>query len=156
MKLITVTRHIKRITYTFFLMQFSTSSYGYFTAQTAETIQGMRPSLSQEMEMNIDNLELFGLVIDDNIYYGHKEIAEISIPIAYPFINRFAPAWIKQPNENQFFDKDGDELDYLGVDGDINMVWYYTDANNNDIEFEPKQFDSFCSLAAKKNMHLLK
>ena len=69
MKLITVTRHIKRITYTFFLMQFSTSSYGYFTAQT---IQGMRPSLSQEMEMNIDNLELFGLVIDDNIYYGHK------------------------------------------------------------------------------------
>ena len=50
-------------------MQFSTSSYGYFTAQT---IQGMRPSLSQEMEMNIDNLELFGLVIDDNIYYGHK------------------------------------------------------------------------------------
>ena len=72
MKLITVTRHIKRITYTFFLMQFSTSSYGYFTAQTAQTIQGMRPSLSQEMEMNIDNLELFGLVIDDNIYYGHK------------------------------------------------------------------------------------
>ncbi len=148
-KLITVTRHIKRITYTFFLMQFSTSSYGYFTAQTAQTIQGMRPSLSQEMEMNIDNLELFGLVIDDNIYYGHKEIAEISIPIAYPFINRFAPAWIKQPNGNQFFDRDGDELDYLGVDGDISMVWYYTDANNSDIEFIPKDTDLFCSLSTQ-------
>ncbi|MFQ1006936.1 hypothetical protein B6D12_13075 [Gilliamella apicola] len=151
MKLITISRHIKRITYTLLLLQFSNSSYGYFTSQTAQTIQGSRPSLSQELEMNIDNFQLFGLIIENRIYYSQKEIAEIPIPTAYPFVNRIGPSIvIKQPDENEFFDRDGDKLDYLVVDDDISMVWYYTDANNNDIEFTPKDYDTFCSLAAEK------
>ena len=150
MKLITVTPHIKRITYTFFLMQFSTSSYGYFTAQTAQTIQGTPPFLSQEMEMNIDNFELFGINFSNNlIYYGHEAVAEMPIRNNKPFINQMAFA-LKQPNKNQFFDKDGDELDYLSFNGEHSMIWYYTDANNNEIEFKPREHQTFCSLAADK------
>ena len=133
------------------MLQFSNSSYGYFTSQTAQTIQGSRPSLSQELEMNIDNFQLFGLIIENRIYYSQKEIDEIPIPTAYPFVNRIGPSIvIKQPDENEFFDRDGDKLDYLVADDDISMVWYYTDANNNDIEFTPKDYDTFCSLAAEK------
>ena len=151
MKLIAISRHIKKITYTFLLLQFSTSSYGYFTAQTAQTIQGARPSLSQELETNIDNLQLFGLMISNHTYYGQKEIAKMPIPTAYPFANQLSPSiMIRQPDENEFFDRDGDKLDYLVADDDISMVWYYTDANNNDIEFTPKDNDTFCSLAAEE------
>ncbi|MCX8650309.1 hypothetical protein J3U21_07955 [Gilliamella sp. B2776] len=149
MKLITFSRHIKSITCTLLLLQFSTSSYGYFTSQTAQTIQGSRPSLTQEMELNIENLELFGLSIDEHNYYGN-ELANMPVPISYPFKDKIKPAKIKQPDDKQFFDRDGDKLDYLGVDGDISMVWYYTDASNREIEFKPKNNDTFCSLVAEK------
>ena len=149
MKLITVSRHIKIITYTLLLLQFSNSSYGYFTSQTAQAIQGSRPSLSQELEIDIENLELFGLNVDDQDYYG-SEITNMPVPTSYPFQNKIKVAKIKQPDDKQFFDRDGDKLDYLGVDGDISMIWYYTDANNNDIEFTPKDSDTFCSLAAEE------
>ena len=122
MKLITVSRHIKIITYTLLLLQFSNSSYGYFTSQTAQAIQGSRPSLSQELEIDIENLELFGLNVDDQDYYG-SEITNMPVPTSYPFQNKIKVAKIKQPDDKQFFDRDGDKLDYLGVDGDISMIW---------------------------------
>ena len=151
MKVNIMIRSLKTTRYALLLLPFFQLSYANLTVETAQTIQGTLPRLSDELENNLKNTGelkgLFGLRINNKSYYGDKEIAQMPIPTAYPFNARITPAEIKQPNKNQFFDRDGDELDYLSVDGDISMVWYYTDANNNEVEFTPKDNDSFCSLA---------
>ena len=154
MKVNTMIRSLKKTRYALLLLPFFQLSYANLTIETAKTIQGTKPRLSDELENDLKTTgelkPLFGLRINNKSYYGEKEIAQMPVPTSYPFNTRITPAVIKQPNKNQFFDRDGDELDYLSVDGDINMVWYYTDADNNEIEFTPKDNDSFCSLAIDK------
>lgn len=130
------------------LLQFSPIGYAYLTSQTVQIIHGMRPSLSTEIENNIDDLDLFGLNVDDLNYYG-SEVDTIPLQTSYPFKDKFKIAPIKQPNENQYYDNDGDQLDFLSAKDKINMTWYYTNAKNQLVEFIPTATDTFCSLSQK-------
>ncbi|OCG18574.1 MULTISPECIES: hypothetical protein [unclassified Gilliamella] len=125
---------------------FCTMSHAYLTAKTAQEIQGNLPSLSTEIEKNIEDLELFGLTVDGKNYYGN-EIDQISLSAAYPFKNKIAIAPIKQPNLDQYIDIDGDELGYLAIQPPAKITWYYTNSKNKIVEFIPTDSDTFCSLA---------
>ncbi|MCX8650310.1 hypothetical protein J3U21_07960 [Gilliamella sp. B2776] len=149
-------RSLKTTRYALLLLPFFQLSYANLTIETAKTIQGTQPRLSEDLENELLNngelKQLFGLRIDHKDYYGEEGIASMPVPINHPFKNRFIPAQIKQPNENEYFDRDGDKLSYIlpaDPSKDIKMQWYYTDSRNNDIAFTPKDTDTFCSLSAE-------
>ncbi|MWP60969.1 hypothetical protein [Gilliamella sp. Pas-s25] len=125
---------------------FSTMSYANLTAKTTKEIQGTAPLLSPIIEQHIEELSLFGVNVGGKNYYGN-EIAQIPISPAYPFKNQIQIAPIQQPNIEQYLDIDGDELGYLVTQTSPKMVWYYTNDKNQLVEFIPKNFDTFCSLA---------
>ncbi|OCG13861.1 hypothetical protein A9G24_07065 [Gilliamella sp. App6-5] len=125
---------------------FSTMSYADLTAKTIKDIQGSVPSLSPQVEQNIEDLDLFGLIVDGKNYYGN-EIAQLPISVAYPFKNQIKIAPMKQPNAEQYIDIDGDELGYLAINSPAKITWYYTNSKNKMVEFIPTDSDTFCSLA---------
>ncbi|NUF49682.1 hypothetical protein [Gilliamella sp. ESL0250] len=125
---------------------FSTMSYAELTAKTINDIQGTAPSLSPQVEQNIEDLDLFGLMVDGKNYYGN-EIAQLPISAAYPFKNQIKIAPMKQPNAEQYIDIDGDELGDLVTQTSPQIVWYYTNGKNQLVEFIPKNSDTLCSLA---------
>jgi hypothetical protein len=130
------------------LLQISPTSYAYLTTTTIQAIHGTPPSLSSEVEKNIDNLELFGLNVDGQNYYG-AEIKNIPLQTNYPFKDRIKVAPLKQPNIAQYDDNDGDELDFLNTKYKTNMTWYYTNAKKQLVDFTPTATDTFCSLSQK-------
>lgn len=138
----------------FYLVLFicSQQAFAGLSQTTARVIEGTPPHLSSTLEANIDDLDLFGLKIDNHNYYG-DEINQSPITSNYPFKNKIQLAPIKQPNDQEYFDADGDELlsltesPYL-----IDMTWYYTDVDGNQVEFTPSDTDTFCNLA-KQDIH---
>ncbi|MWN06281.1 hypothetical protein [Gilliamella sp. Pas-s95] len=146
-------KHLKSVIYTTILSQFSEISHASLSVHTTQAIHGIHPSLSPIIEQNIDDLNLFGLSVDNKNYYG-DEVKYLPIQHHYPFKNTINAAPIKQPNSNEYFDLDGDELKALELMGQqkINMTWYYTNRNNELVEFTPKDNDTFCSLSSK-GMH---
>ncbi|WP_143421902.1 hypothetical protein [Gilliamella mensalis] len=110
------------------------------------TIEGNRPKLSDAIENSIEDFELFGLTVDGKNYYG-DEVNKMPIPVSYPFANRIRVAPLKQPDDSQFLDIDGDELDILNTKKSPNITWYYTNSSNQLVEFTPNKSDTFCSLA---------
>ena len=153
MKVNTMIRSLKTTRYALLLLPFFQLSYANLTIETAKTIQGTPPRFSDELENSLKNTgelkPLFGLSINNHNYYSDEEIAQIPVPINDPFKNRLTPAIIKQPDENEFFDRDGDKLSFLSTVDGINMEWFYTDAQGKEISFTPGDSDTFCSLAAK-------
>jgi hypothetical protein len=141
-------KHLKTIVCTIYLLQFTTASYAILSAQTAHTIEGSKPRLTDKIEEHIDDFDLFGLTIDRKSYYGN-EISRATLPISYPFKNRIMLAPLKQPNNEQYIDIDGDELDYLGIKEKVKMIWYYTNSSNQLTEFTPTDEETFCSLTQK-------
>ena len=152
MKVNTMIRSLKKTRYALLLLPFFQLSYANLTIETAQTIQGTKPRLSDALETSLINTgelkPLFGLHIDNKSYYSDEEIAQMPVPTSYPFMNRFTPALIKQPNENEYFDRDGDKLSFLSAIDGINMEWYYTDAQGKELSFTPRDSDTFCSLAS--------
>jgi hypothetical protein len=138
-------KHFKTVIYTIYLLQFTTASYAALSAKTVHSIEGTKPKLVPILEEHINDFELFGLRIDDKDYYG-EDLKKASIPVTYPFKNRITVAPLKQPNNEQYLDLDGDELRFLNTRGKIDMVWYYTNTSNQLIEFKPTETDTFCSL----------
>jgi hypothetical protein len=141
-------KHLKTIVCTIYLLQFTTASYAILSTQTAHTIEGSKPRLSNKIEENIDDFDLFGLTIDSKNYYGN-EVNNATLPISYPFKNHIKLAPLKQPNNEQYIDIDGDELDYLGIKEKVKMIWYYTNSSNQLVEFTPTDKETFCSLTQK-------
>ena len=154
MKVNTMIRSLKKTRYALLLLPFFQLSYANLTIETAKTIQGTKPRLSDELENDLKTTgelkPLFGLSVGNESYYGQKEIAEIPISVGYSFKNQIVPAQIKQPDENEYFDIDGDKLDYIStIDPlkDIEMQWYYTKPDGELKDFKPKDSDTFCTLA---------
>ncbi|OCG13862.1 hypothetical protein A9G24_07070 [Gilliamella sp. App6-5] len=138
-------KHFKTIIYTIYLLQFTTTSYAALSAKTVHSIEGTKPKLVPILEEHINDFELFGLRIDDKYYYG-EDLKKAPIPVTYPFKKRITVAPLKQPNNEQYLDLDGDELRFLNTKGKIDMIWYYTNNSNQLIEFKPTETDTFCSL----------
>ena len=137
------------------LLPFFQLSYANLTVETAKTIQGTVPRLSEELENDLKNTgelkPLFGLRVGDKNYYDQKEIDKLPISVSYPFKNKIVPAKIKQPAEHEYFDQDGDKLSYLTpIDPmkDIEMQWYYTNSSGISVPFTPQDDETFCSMAA--------
>ena len=155
MKVNTMIRSLKTTRYALLLLPFFQLSYANLTVETAKTIQGTVPRLSEELENDLKNTgelkPLFGLRVGNKSYYGQKEIDELPISVSYPFKNKIVPAKIKQPAEHEYFDRDGDKLSYITpIDPikDIEMQWYYTDASGKPVPFTPQDDETFCSMAA--------
>lgn len=153
MKVNTMIRSLKTTRYALLLLPFFQLSYANLTIETAKTIQGTKPRLSDELESSLINTgelkPLFGLRINNKNYYGEEEIAKMPILINSPFYNQIT-AVIKQPDSTEYFDREGDELDFIAAEPVIDIVWYYTNAKNQLVEFKPKSTDTFCSLAEDK------
>ncbi|OCG24399.1 hypothetical protein A9G22_04605 [Gilliamella sp. App2-1] len=139
--------HFKTIIYAICLLHLTTSN-AVLSTKTAHIVQGTKPKFSSAIEANISDFELFGLTVDDKNYYGN-EISNMSIPISYSFKNRIKIAPLKQPNRDQYLDTDGDELAILDTKENPQLIWYYTNASNQLVEFTPKDNDTFCSLTQK-------
>lgn len=155
MKVNTMIRSLKTTRYALLLLPFFQLSYANLTVETAKTIQGTVPRLSEELENDLKNTgelkPLFGLRVGDKNYYDQKEIDKLPISVSYPFKNKIVPAKIKQPAEHEYFDQDGDKLSYLTpIDPikDIEMQWYYTNASGISVPFTPQDDETFCSMAA--------
>ena len=155
MKVNTMIRSLKTTRYALLLLPFFQLSYANLTVETAKTIQGTVPRLSEELENDLKNTgelkPLFGLRVGDKSYYGQKEIDEMPIPVNEPFKNKIVPAKIKQPDENEYFDRDGDKLSYLTpIDPikDIEMQWYHTGTGGKQIPFTPEDNETICTMAA--------
>ncbi|NUF49685.1 hypothetical protein [Gilliamella sp. ESL0250] len=140
-----VNKYFKTVIYTIYLLQFTTIGYATLSAKTVHSIKGTKPKLSPILEEHIDDFELFGLTIDDKNYYG-EDVKKASIPINYPFKQRITVAPLKQPNDEQYLDLDGDELRLLATKEKTDMIWYYTNSSNQLVEFKPTEMDTFCSL----------
>ncbi|OCG60992.1 hypothetical protein A9G41_07675 [Gilliamella sp. Nev5-1] len=125
---------------------FSAEICAQLVAQTVKSIEGTPPSLSPQLEKNIEDLELFGLAVDNKNYYGN-EVTQLPISSAYPLKSQIKIAPIKQPDTQQYVDVDGDELGYLTTQSPPQMIWYYTDTKNQMVEFTPAKSDTLCSLA---------
>lgn len=156
MKVNTMIRSLKTTRYALLLLPFFQLSYANLTVETAKTIQGTVPRLSEELENDLKNTgelkPLFGLRVDNKSYYGQKEIDKLPISVSYPFKNKIVPAKIKQPDEHEYFDRDGDKLSYLTpIDPikDIEMQWYYTNSSGISVPFTPEDDETFCSMAAR-------
>jgi len=67
---------------------------------TIETIAGSPPHLSLPLEMNMDDLNLFGLNVYNQNYYG-EEVNNLPLTSNYPFKDKIAIAPMKHPNENE-------------------------------------------------------
>ncbi len=154
MKVNTMIRSLKTTRYALLLLPFFQLSYANLTVETAKTIQGTLPRLSDELENDLKNdgelKQFFGLNVNGKNYYGQESISNMPVPISYPFYNQITPAKIRQPDNTQYFDRDGDEFDYMTADSGINMVWLYTNSENKEVEFYPKSTDTFCSLAEEE------
>ena len=155
MKVNTMIRSLKTTRYALLLLPFFQLSYANLTVETAKTIQGTVPRLSEELENDLKNTgelkPLFGLRVGDKSYYGQKEIDEMPIPVNEPFKNKIVPAKIKQPDENEYFDRDGDKLSYITpIDPikDIEMQWYHTGTGGKQIPFTPEDNETICTMAA--------
>ncbi|OCG26111.1 hypothetical protein A9G28_07945 [Gilliamella sp. Fer1-1] len=125
---------------------FSAEIYAQLTAKTSKVIEGDLPSLSPQIEKNIEDLELFGLAVDGENYYGNK-VTRLPISSAYPLKNQIKVAPIRQPDTQEYLDVDGDELGYLATQSAPQMIWYYTDTEKQLVEFTPTKSDTLCSLA---------
>jgi hypothetical protein len=139
-------KNVSKIVYGLSPFFFSTEIDAQLTAQTIKSIEGASPSLSSQLEENIEDLELFGLAVDGKNYYGNK-VTHLPISSAYPLKNQIKIAPIKQPDSQQYLDVDGDELGYLATPSPQQMVWYYTDTEKQIVEFTPTESDTLCSLA---------
>ena len=155
MKVNTMIRSLKTTRYALLLLPFFQLSYANLTVETAKTIQGTVPRLSEELENDLKNTgelkPLFGLHVGDKNYYGQKEIDEMPISVNEPFKNKIVPAKIKQPAEHEYFDRDGDKLSYLTpIDPikDIEMQWYHTGDGGIRIPFTPDNKETICTMAA--------
>ncbi|MWP60968.1 hypothetical protein [Gilliamella sp. Pas-s25] len=140
-------KYVKTIACTISLLHFTTS-YAVLSTKTSNMIEGTKPKLSITVEKHIDDLNLFGLAIDEKNYYG-DEVSRAPFSTAYPFKNHIKIATLKQPNDEQYFDLEGDELDSLGTKQKAEMIWYYTNSSNQLVEFMPADNETFCSLAQK-------
>ncbi|WP_085248405.1 hypothetical protein [Gilliamella mensalis] len=107
---------------------FCTISHAYLTVRTAKEIQSNLPSLSTEIEQNIEYFEFFRLTIDGKNYYGNQ-VAKMPLSFPYPFKHKMTIT----PNLEQYID--GDELGYLAIQSPAKITWY--DANSG----------TFCALA---------
>lgn len=138
----------------FYLLLFiyTQQTFASLSQTTAKVIEGTPPHLSLPLELTIDNLNLFGLKIYNQNYYG-EEVNKLPITSNYPFKNKIQIAPLKQPNEQEYSDADGDELLFLTESPQINMTWYSTDSNGKQVEFQPNDTDTFCNLGKKIFMH---
>ena len=137
----------------FYLLLFiyTQQTFASLSQTTAKVIEGTPPHLSLPLELTIDNLNLFGLKIYNQNYYG-EEVNKLPITSNYPFKNKIQIAPLKQPNEQEYLDADGDELLFLTESPQIKMTWYFTDSNGKQVEFQPNDTDTFCNLG-KKNIY---
>lgn len=153
MKVNTMIRSLKKTRYALLLLPFFQLSYANLTIETAKTIQGTKPRLSDKLENDLKNTgelkPLFGLRINNKNYYGEEEIANAPVRPNSPFYNQIT-AIVKQPDSTEYFDREGDELDFIAAEPAIDIVWYFTNAKNEEVEFKPKSTDTFCSLAEDK------
>ena len=153
MKVNTMIRSLKKTRYALLLLPFFQLSYANLTIETAKTIQGTPPRLSDELESSLINTgelkPLFGLIFNNRTYYNDEEIAQISIPINDAFSHLITPAMIKQPDANEYFDRDGDKLSFLTTVDDIEMQWYSTNPDGTDKPITFGEGETFCSLAAR-------
>ena len=139
---------VKIISSMLLLLLVSSSSYGSLDSKTVEAIHGNKPLLSAKLENNMKDFDLFGLNTDGKNYYG-DEVKKMPYSTSYPFKNNIKVAPIKLPDNSQFVDEDGDQLSAIDTSSAITMKWYYTNAKNQLIEFEPEDSDTFCSLSEK-------
>lgn len=145
MKSLVTKKLFKNITYGIFFLHIPIIAYALLPIKTVTTIVGSKPKLAETLEKSLDDFSLFGLTVNNKNYYG-DEIKQIPISVSYPFRDNFKVAPIKQPDTNQYVDIDGDELNILDFKDTSQMVWYYTNANDELVEFKPKASDTFCSL----------
>ena len=148
---LTSSRYLALWFYLVLLFQSIQSSEASLSQTTVKTIVGSPPHLSLPLEMNMDDLDLFGLKVYNQNYYG-EEVDHLPLMSNYPFKDKVAIAPMKYPNENEFHDADGDELIGFEANGNIKMEWFYTNSKNKLVSFVPKDNDTFCSLA-KKNIN---
>lgn len=146
MKKIIISKYINTIIYLMFFQQFSTNSYAVLTTKTAEAIQGNKPRFSTTIENSINNFQLFGLTVNGKNYYGDETLT-IPISVSYPFRDRFKIAPIKPLDADQYLDLDGDELSSLKLKNNSTLTWYYTDSNDQLVQYTPTETDTFCSIA---------
>ncbi|OCG18573.1 MULTISPECIES: hypothetical protein [unclassified Gilliamella] len=144
-------KFLKTMVYTIYLLQFSTISHAALSTKSTLTIQGNKPKLSDTIENNIEDFELFGLTLDGKNYYG-DEVRNMPLPVSYSFLDRIQIAPLKQPDDSQYLDIDGDELGILNTKEPPKITWYYTNQSNQLVEFTPTKSDTFCSLAKNKKL----
>ncbi|NUF27293.1 hypothetical protein [Gilliamella sp. ESL0254] len=145
-----IKQFIKSAFYVSILFQLFPISYASYTAHTAQVIHGTSPSLSPLIEEHIDDLNLFGLKSGDEEYFGDEEIKNISLSGYSPLKSQLSSI-LKQPNSDEFFDPDGDEFKILNLRNQhkVSITWYYTNINNELVEFTLNNEDTFCSLSTR-------